>query len=142
MLKRGDWAIEASSQTPCQVVDVEEVWGARSYRVWLPTQATVLRVAEPRLVPFHTRPTDVVGNELAFVSAAARIADGARRSRVAAARCGAGLVQEWSAAVGGRAVAAEGAATSRTPFCACGAGGRALAADPTLVSGARPGLTA
>lgn len=84
MLKRGDWAIEASSQTPCQVVDVEEVWGARSYRVWLPTQATVLRVAEPRLVPFHTRPTDVVGNELAFVSAAARIADAMARDALVA----------------------------------------------------------
>ncbi len=84
MLKRGDWAIEASSQTPCQVVDIEEVWGARSYRVWLPTQATVLRVAEPRLVPFHTRPTDVVGNELAFVSAAARIADAMARDALVA----------------------------------------------------------
>lgn len=79
MLNRGDWAIEASSQTPCQVVDVEEIWGARVYRVWLPTLATVLRVAEPRLVPFHTRSPEVVGNELVFVSAAARIADAMAR---------------------------------------------------------------
>ena len=59
MLKRGDWAIETASQAPCQVVDVEEVWGSRAYRVWLPTQSTVLRVAEPRLVPYGARPADV-----------------------------------------------------------------------------------
>lgn len=79
MLKRGDWAIETASQAPCQVVDVEEVWGSRAYRVWLPTQSTVLRVAEPRLVPYGARPADVVCNELAFVSAAARIADAMAR---------------------------------------------------------------
>lgn len=84
MLKRGDWAIETASQAPCQVVDVEEVWGSRAYRVWLPTQSTVLRVAEPRLVPYGTRPADVVCNELAFVSAAARIADAMARDALVA----------------------------------------------------------
>lgn len=84
MLKRGEWAIETSSQAPCQVVEVEEVWGARSYRVWLPTQATVLRVAESQLVPFGERPADIVCNELAFASAAARIADAMARDALVA----------------------------------------------------------
>lgn len=84
MLKRGDWAVETSSQTPCQVVDVEEVWGSRSYRVWLPTQATMLRVAEPRLIPYDVRPVDLVSHELAFLSAAARIADSIARDALVA----------------------------------------------------------
>lgn len=84
MLKRGDWAFEVTSQAPCQVVEVEDVWGCRTYRVWLPTQATVLRVAEPRLVPFGPRPAFVVGNELAFVTAAARIVDALARDALVA----------------------------------------------------------
>src|SRR4051812_41173141 len=88
MLKRGDWAIETSSQAPCQVIDVEEVWETRSYRVWLPIYATVLRVTEARLIPFNTRPADVLGNELAFVSAAARIADAMDRDALVAPLAG------------------------------------------------------
>jgi superfamily II DNA or RNA helicase len=84
MLRRGDWAIETASQAPCQVVDVEDVWGSRAYRVWLPTQSTVLRVAEPRLVAFEARSVEVVSNELALVTAAARIADVMARDELVA----------------------------------------------------------
>ena len=84
MLKRGEWVIDASSQAPCQVVDVEEVWGARSYRVWVPTQATVLRLAESQVIAFGERPFDVVCNELVFVSAGARIADAMARDALVA----------------------------------------------------------
>ena len=84
MLKRGDWAIETASQAPCQVVDVEDVWGSHAYRVWLPTQSTVLRVPDQRLVPFGARSPDVVCNEVAFVSAAARIADAMARDALVA----------------------------------------------------------
>ncbi|HEX5461460.1 MAG TPA: helicase-related protein [Steroidobacteraceae bacterium] len=79
MLERGDWVFETASQTPCQIVDVEDAWGLRTYRVWLPTQATVLRVTEANLAPFGARSADIVSHELMFVSAAARIADAMAR---------------------------------------------------------------
>lgn len=84
MFRRGEWAIETFSQAPCQVVEMEEVWGSRSYRVWLPTQATMLRVAEPRLAPCASMPMDVIRNELVFVSAAARIAEAMARDALVA----------------------------------------------------------
>jgi len=84
MLERGDWAIEATSQSPCRIIDVEELWGARAFCVWLPTQSSVVRVAETRLAPFGAQPSDIVCNELAFVSAAARIAEAMARDALVA----------------------------------------------------------
>src|SRR5258708_17216609 len=84
LLDRGDWAIETASQLPCQIVDVDDVWGSRAYRVWLPTQLTVRRVAETSLMPFGMRSADLVCYELTFVSAAARIADAMARDALVA----------------------------------------------------------
>ena len=57
------------------MVDVEEVWGRRFARVWLPQQDTVVRVAMERLVGLEEDAASGGRDELIYVTAAARLAD-------------------------------------------------------------------
>ena len=47
----GEWAWLSDSGQACQIVDRQGLWGASSYRVWLPSQDAVVRVPGERLAP-------------------------------------------------------------------------------------------
>jgi superfamily II DNA or RNA helicase len=47
----GDWCWHARLATPCRVVDGQEVWGEVTYRIWLPTKDSVIRVRPIELQP-------------------------------------------------------------------------------------------
>ena len=71
----GEWAWLSDPGQACQIVDLQGLWGASSYRVWLPSQDAVVRVSGERLVPLGTQDTSAVGYQLIHAAAAARIAD-------------------------------------------------------------------
>lgn len=39
----GDWCWHGRQNTPCRIVDHQNLWGETAYRVWLPVQDTVVR---------------------------------------------------------------------------------------------------
>src|SRR5215475_9329175 len=71
----GDWLWHSDSQTPCQIVDIQPLWGQTSYRVWLPNPDTVVRVPAHRLEPLAAHHACALPHHLTYVAAAARVAD-------------------------------------------------------------------
>src|SRR5215472_1783791 len=71
----GDWLWHSDSQTPCQIVDVQPLWGQIAYRVWLPNPDTVVRVPAHRLEPLAIHHACALPHHLTYVAAAARVAD-------------------------------------------------------------------
>lgn len=72
--KIGDWVWTTSHGEACRVVSIEDLWGSRAARVWLPASNVVIHVPESSIRPLEH--TDLPsGDEITFVVAAARIAD-------------------------------------------------------------------
>jgi len=80
----GEWAWLSDSGQACQIVDRQGLWGASSYRVWLPSQGAVVRVPGERLAPLGTQDKSAVGYQLVYAAAAARIADALERDTLVA----------------------------------------------------------
>jgi superfamily II DNA/RNA helicase len=70
----GDWVWSIHHGETGQVVAVEELWGLRTLRLWLPTSNAIVRVTSETVSAVSDRPPP---NELdlVFTAAAARIAD-------------------------------------------------------------------
>ena len=66
------WSIE--HRQPCKVVEISRLWGDATYRVWLPSMETVVRVTEDQLKPFDVAES---GNpaRIRYVLYAARVAN-------------------------------------------------------------------
>ena len=80
----GEWAWLSDSGQACQIVDRQGLWGASSYRVWLPSQDAVVRVSGERLASLGTQDKSAVGYQLVYAAAAARIADALERDTLVA----------------------------------------------------------
>ncbi len=70
----GDWVWSTQHGEVGQVVALEDLWGVRALRVWLPAREATVRVSETAIAPVADR-KPAGEHELIFVAAAARIAD-------------------------------------------------------------------
>ncbi|SDX67357.1 DEAD/DEAH box helicase [Roseicitreum antarcticum] len=69
----GTWCWHERHAAPCRVVDREEMWGATSYRVWLPGKDAVVRARSRDLGPLDAvRPTV---DQILHTAAAAKLLD-------------------------------------------------------------------
>ncbi|MBN1611550.1 MAG: DEAD/DEAH box helicase family protein [Polyangiaceae bacterium] len=74
MFQLGEWAWSLEHQQVCRVVEIQDLWGERLYRVWLPANDAIVRVRESQLRP----PGETArrgSTWLAYLTAAARVAD-------------------------------------------------------------------
>jgi SNF2 family DNA or RNA helicase len=69
------WRYSLDHRQPCKVVDVEEVWGRRFARVWLPQQEIVVRVSVDRLAPLNGAQRSSDRDHLIYLATAAKLAD-------------------------------------------------------------------
>lgn len=70
----GDWVWSKHHGEAGQVVAVEELWGLRTLRLWLPSSDSTVRVTSDTVSTVAERPAPNE-HELSFIAAAARIAD-------------------------------------------------------------------
>ncbi len=70
----GDWIWSTQHGETGQVVAVEDLWGVRTLRLWLPTSDSTVRVTDDAVVAVADRPSPNK-HDLVFTAAAARIAD-------------------------------------------------------------------
>jgi len=69
----GAWCWLVRKALPCRVVDRQDLWGETVYRIWLPTQDTVLRVRSQDLMAIaEHRPTV---EHILHAAAAAKLLD-------------------------------------------------------------------
>src|SRR5271166_3186667 len=82
-MQAGEWWHSIDHDEPCRVVDTETLWGQASCLVWLPRRDTAVRVLQKRLIPLKGGEPHLL-HRLAYVSAAARIADALERDTLVA----------------------------------------------------------
>ncbi len=81
----GTWAWLEDGGHACKILDQYEIWGRRVVDVWIPAQDVVVRVSNERLRSFDGGPHGSPGSHrLAYVTAAARIADALERDALVA----------------------------------------------------------
>lgn len=69
----GDWCWHGRQETPCRVIDRQDVWGEVAYRVWLPAKDAVVRARAADLVDLSSvRPTV---EQILHTAAAAKLLD-------------------------------------------------------------------
>ena len=70
----GQWVWSIEHREACRVVETQNLWGDRLYRVWVPTKDAIVRVRSNQLCPTAaTTPRSTAW--LSYVTAAARISD-------------------------------------------------------------------
>ena len=82
-MQTGDWWHSIDHDEPCCVVDTDTLWGQATCLVWLPRRGTAVRVLQKRLAPLKSGEPHLI-DRLAYVSAAARIADSLERDALVA----------------------------------------------------------
>ena len=82
-MQPGTWRYSRDHNEAGRLVSTEEMWGERYSLIWLPSRDAVVRAAEDRLRPLADIPPASTGY-LAFVAAAARIADTLERDALVA----------------------------------------------------------
>lgn len=70
------WQYSTIHNSPCKVIEEQNLWGNIVYRIWLPNQDTVVRVPQSALRPltFELQP-EIEANRIAYVAAAAKVAE-------------------------------------------------------------------
>jgi superfamily II DNA or RNA helicase len=72
-LSVGDWCWRSRQSAPCRVVDRQDLWGERTYRVWLPAKDAIVRARPQDLHPLdEVRPTV---NQILHAAASAKLLD-------------------------------------------------------------------
>ena len=71
----GDWVwLLGDLAHPGQIISKDSIWGLSYYRIWLPDQDAIVRVAADQLIPLDKAPG--MGQEqVSFIATAARISD-------------------------------------------------------------------
>jgi len=82
-MRAGEWWHSADHDEPCRIVETDALWGKATCLVWLPRRSTAIRVLQSRLEPLKAS-DDRLLHRLAYVSAAARIADALERDALVA----------------------------------------------------------
>jgi SNF2 family DNA or RNA helicase len=72
--KPGDWVWSTEHGQSCQVVEANTLWGNTTYRVWLPTQDVVVRLAATQVKPLSAA-QPITADQITYIATAARIAD-------------------------------------------------------------------
>lgn len=72
-IREGEWVHVHSNQTIGKVIEKSCLWGNTSFRVWLPSSDSVIRVSISQLSP--TQSSVLNPHHLSYVAAAARVAD-------------------------------------------------------------------
>jgi len=70
----GTWVWSQNHNQLCQVIEAQTLWGETTCRVLLPGRDSVVRVPTSRLAPLGDSGT-VTADGIAYVAAAARVAD-------------------------------------------------------------------
>ena len=72
--EHGEWCYSLDHGQVCQVIEAQTLWGETTYRVWLPSRDSVIRITASRL-----KSIEDVGagspDSIAYITAAARVAD-------------------------------------------------------------------
>ncbi|WP_367344123.1 DEAD/DEAH box helicase [Methanomethylovorans sp.] len=70
------WQYSTHHNSPCKIIEEQNLWGNIVYRIWLPNQDTVVRVPKSALRPlsFELHP-EIETNRIAYIAAAAKIAE-------------------------------------------------------------------
>jgi superfamily II DNA or RNA helicase len=79
----GDWAWSLEHDEPCRLVEVHRLWGQDTVLAWLPGRDATVRLSEEALVSFSDKAA-ASPERIAYVTAAARIADALQRDTLVA----------------------------------------------------------
>ncbi len=74
MFHLDEWAWSLEHQQVCKIVETQDLWGSKLYRVWVPGKDAIVRVREGQLRP----PTESAPRSsawLSYLTAAARVSD-------------------------------------------------------------------
>jgi len=69
----GDWVLVHSHQCVGKVIERSFLWGNTSFRVWLPTTDSIIRVTSTEISPAQS--SVLSPHHLSYIAAAARVAD-------------------------------------------------------------------
>jgi len=72
-LAEGDWVLVRSHQCVGKVIERSVLWGNTSFRVWLPTTDSIIRVTSAEISPAQS--SVLSPHHLSYIAAAARVAD-------------------------------------------------------------------
>jgi superfamily II DNA or RNA helicase len=70
------WQYSTLHNSPCKVIEEQNLWGNIVYRIWLPNQDTVVRVPKSALRPLSSElQPEIEANRIIYVAAAAKVAE-------------------------------------------------------------------
>lgn len=72
-MREGDWVHVLTHQATGKVIEKSFLWGNTSFRVWLPSTDSIIRVSPSQLAA--TQSSALSPHHLSYVAAAARVAD-------------------------------------------------------------------
>ncbi|WFN34227.1 hypothetical protein L1S32_10325 [Methanogenium sp. S4BF] len=71
-----EWLYSTTHQSPCRLLEEQELWGSVTCRIWLQTNDTVVTVPKETIIPIEaTRADEVTSYHIRYLATAARIAD-------------------------------------------------------------------
>jgi hypothetical protein len=69
------WQYSTVHNSACRVIEEQTLWGQAVCRVWLPSQDAVVRVPRTDLQPLDPYPLPLAPHQIAYVAAAAKVAE-------------------------------------------------------------------
>jgi superfamily II DNA or RNA helicase len=69
------WQYSTIHNSPCKIIEEQNLWGNIVYRIWLPNQDTVVRVPHSALRPLTETQPEIEANHIAYVAAASKVAE-------------------------------------------------------------------
>ena len=70
------WQYSTLHNSPCKIIEEQNLWGNIVYRIWLPNKDTVVRVPQSALRPLTAEiQPEIEANRIAYVAAAAKVAE-------------------------------------------------------------------
>ena len=69
------WQYSTVHNSACKVIEKQTLWGQPVCRVWLPNSDSVVRIPASGLIPLVSRPSSLTTDHIAYVAAAAKVAE-------------------------------------------------------------------
>jgi len=69
------WQYSTVHNSACKVIEEQTLWGQTVCRVWLPNSDSVVRIPASGLIPLASRPSSLTTDHIAYVAAAAKVAE-------------------------------------------------------------------
>ena len=70
-----DWQYSTVHNSACKVIEKQTLWGQTVCRVWLSNSDSVVRIPASGLIPIASRPSSLTTDHIAYVAAAAKVAE-------------------------------------------------------------------